>query len=103
MITATVGHKVNCSIGYLDQNGNPMLTTPTPDAPPGWENTTPSGETLVASPDGNTAETTTLTVGADLISLSLLVGGQAFTATLAVTVEATPQQLTTIVINAVVV
>ena len=103
MIPVTVGHKIECSIGYLDENGNPMLTAPTPDAPPVWTNTTPAVETLVASPDGSACEATTLTAGSDLISLSLFVASQAYTATLAVTVGAAPQRLTTIVINAAVV
>ena len=30
-----VGHNIALSIGYLDQNENPMLTPVTPDAPPG--------------------------------------------------------------------
>jgi hypothetical protein len=103
MVTATVGHKIECTIQYLDQNGNPMLTAPTPDAPPVWSNTTPAVETLSPAADGSTCEADTLTAGADMISLSLLVGGKAFTATLAVTVGAAPQALTSIAIAATVV
>jgi hypothetical protein len=93
MVTVTVGHKINCSIGFLDTNGNPMLTPPTPDAIPTWTNTTPASETLVASGDGLTAVATALAAGSDAINLALAVGGVAFTASLAVTVQAAPQTL----------
>jgi hypothetical protein len=98
--TVTVGHKLELSIVYLDQNGNPMLTTPVPDAVPVWSNTNSATEMLVAAADGNTAEATTVAVGSDVISLSLVVGGKSFSATLAVTVQPAPQVLTSVAINA---
>lgn len=101
MITLTLGHNVECSLAYLDANGNPMLATPTPDAPATWTNTTPATETLIASADGNTCEATTLAVGTDSISVSVTVGGKTFVASVAVEVDAAPQVLTSVAINTV--
>jgi hypothetical protein len=103
MVTVTVGHKINCSIGFLDQNGNPMLTKPTPDAPPSWTNTAPASETLVAAPDGLTAVATAVAAGSDEIDLSVTAGGTVFKALVAVTVQAVPQTLGSVVINTTVV
>ena len=103
MVTVTVGHKINCSIGFLDQNGNPMLPKPTLDATPSWNNTTPASETLVAAPDGLTAVATALAAGSDEIDLSVTVGGAVFKALVAVTVQAVPQTLGSVVINTTVV
>ena len=100
MTDVTLGHKINLSIAYLDQNGNPMLTAPTPDAPPSWSNTTPATETLAVDPTGNTATATTVAVGTDVIDLSVTVGGQTFTATLGVNVSPVPQVLTSVAIVA---
>jgi hypothetical protein len=99
MVTVTVGHKIECSIGFLDAAGNPMLVTPTPDAPPTWTNTTPATETLVAAPDGLTAVATAIAAGSDEIDLALSVGGVAFKALVSVTVQAAAQVLTSVVIN----
>ena len=101
MIKVTVGHTVALTIGYLDQNSNPMLTTPKVDAPPTWVNTTPATETLVAAADGLSASTTAVAVGTDVVSLALAVGGVPFAATLSVEVDAAPQVLTSVIINAV--
>jgi hypothetical protein len=103
MVTVTVGHKINCSIGFLDTNGNPMITPPVPDAVPTWTNTTPATETLVASGDGLTAVATALAAGSDEIDLALAVGGVAFKALVAVTVQAAPQTLGSVTINTTVV
>jgi len=101
MLTLTLGHNVECTIAYLDQNGNPMLTNQTPDSPPVWTNTTPATETLVVSPDGLTAEATTVAVGTDSIGVTVVVGGATFTASVAIEVDAAPQTLTSVAINAV--
>lgn len=101
MTKVTVGHKIALSIIYLDQNSNPMLAAPTPDAPPTWSNTTPATETLVAAADGLSANTTALAVGTDSVSLSLAVGSATFSASLSVEVDAAPQVLTSITIDAV--
>jgi hypothetical protein len=100
MIKVTVGHKLAATIGFLDQNGNPLLTKTTTDAPPVWSNTTPATETLVAAADGLSASTTTLALGTDVINLALAVGGVAFTASLSVEVDAAPQVLTSVSILA---
>ena len=102
MVDVTVGHQIACSISYLDQNGNPMLVTPTPDSPPVWANTTPATETIVPSADGLTCQATTVAVGTDVISVTDIVAGVSFSATLAVNVTAVPQVLTSIAITPVV-
>ncbi len=101
MIEVTVGHQIVATISYLDQNGNPMLTQPTPDSAPVWTNSTPATETLVAAADGSSATATTVAAGTDTISLSVIVGGQTFAATLSVQVDAPPQVLTSVAIDAV--
>ena len=100
MVDVTVGRSLALSIEYLDQNGNPMLTNPTPDAPPSWTNTTPETETITPSADGLTCTAQTLAVGTDSIGLTVVVGGQDFVASLAVSVGAVPQVLTKVGINA---
>src|SRR5690242_3219120 len=87
------------AIGFLDQNGHPMLATPTPDAPPTWTNTVPADETLAVSADGLTCAATAVAAGADEIDVSVTVGGVAFKAALAVTVAAQPQVLTSVEIT----
>ncbi len=93
MLEVTLGHKIACSLVYLDTSGNPMLTQPAPDAAPVWSNTTAATETIVASADGTTCVATTVAAGTDSIGVALNVGGQAFTASLAVTVDPLPQTL----------
>ena len=88
---------------YLDADGNPMLTTPTPDSPPVWSNTTPATETLAVAADGLTAVATSVAVGTDSISVTDIVGGQTFSASIIVNVGAKPQVLTSIQIAATVV
>ena len=96
----TVGHKLNLAVAFFDQNGNPMLTAPTVDAAPAWSNATPATETIVASADGLSCVGTPVAPGTDTVSLSLTVGGVAFSATLAVEVDAAPQVLTSVGITA---
>lgn len=99
MISVNVGHQVACTIIYLDQNGNPMLTTPTPDAPPAWTNGNTAVDTLTVAADGLTCQINALTVGSDTVSLSLAVGGKSFSASLSLAVQAAPQVLTSIAIG----
>lgn len=101
MFPVTVGHVVTSTIVYLDQSGNPMLTTPTPDAPATWTNApNPAGiDTLAVSPDGNSCTLTTTAAGADTLSLSVTVGGKTFTATEGITISAAPQVLTSVSIS----
>ena len=94
----TVGHTLNMAIAFLDQHGNPMLTTPTPDATPTWTNTTPATETIAPAANGLTCIGTPVAPGNDSVSLTLAVGGVSFSATLAVEVDAAPQVLTSIAI-----
>ena len=100
MTTVSVGHTISMSIGYLDTNGNPMLVTPAPDNAPAWTDTTSATETLTVAPGGLTASALAIAPGSDTVSVALAVGGQQFTASLAITVEAAPQVLGSIVLNA---
>jgi len=95
-VTVNVGHSVNMTIAYLDANGNPMLTPPTPDTPPTWTNTSTSVGTLTVAGGGLTATELAIAPGSDVVNLSLTVDNVAFSATLAVTVDAAPQVLTSI-------
>lgn len=98
--TQNVGQSLPLSIEYLDQNGQPMRTTPTPDTAPQWANSDTATETLVASVDGKTAVATAVAAGADTVEVTLAVGGRSFTATLDVTVMPAAQTLTSIAIIA---
>ena len=98
MVDVNVGHTVACSIVYLDQNGNPMLTTPTPDAPPTWTNAQPTVDTLVVGPGGNTCTVDAIAAGIDVVTLNLAVAGVSFSATLQVSVHTAPQVLTSVTI-----
>lgn len=99
-VAVNVGHTVSMSIVWLDQNGNPMLTTPVPDAPPAWTDTTPSTGTLTVAPGGMTATELAIAAGTDTVDLSLSVGGEAFSASLGITVSAAAQVLTSVSIAA---
>jgi hypothetical protein len=92
--------QLGLSIAYLDQKGNPMLVTPTPDVLPVWTNSTPATETLSPSADGLTCDVTTVAVGQDVISLAVIVSGADFSATLNVNVLDEPQVLTSVAIVA---
>ena len=96
--TITLGHKLSLALQVLDQNGNPMLATVAFDAVPTWANTTPATETLLASGDGQSATATPVAVGPDTISVSCIIGGKTFTATLSVEVDPAAQVPTSIVI-----
>lgn len=97
-ITTTVGHTVSYVIQYLDANQNPMLVTPTPDAPPTWSDApAPAGAaTLVADPTGLTAVDTCNAAGSDTVTCSLTVGGVAYSASSTIGISAAPQVLTSI-------
>jgi hypothetical protein len=97
-ITVSVGHTINFTLVYLDQLGNPMLVTPTPDAAPTWTDTTPATGTL--TPGGNTASEIAIAAGTDTVSVALAVATVAFTASIGVTVTAVPQVLTSVQIAA---
>lgn len=101
MTDITLGHGLDLSISYLDQDGNPMLVTPTPDSAPAWTQTTPATETLVVGADGNTAHAQSVAVGSDSIGVTVVVGGTTFTASIIVNVAAAPQVLTSVGIVAV--
>lgn len=100
----TAGHSVDAAIGYLDQNGHPMLVAPTPDSPPAWTNapSAPGIDTLTASADGSTAVLATNAADADssdTLSVTVSVGGHSFSASLAIAISSAPQVLTSVVIN----
>jgi hypothetical protein len=98
--TFNVGHQDMMTIAYLDQNGNPMLVTPTPDHPPAWTNApVPAGcDTLLATADGSSATVTGVAVGQDTITLTVVVGGKSFVATDSITITAAPQVLTSVAV-----
>jgi hypothetical protein len=97
--TVSVGHKVNCTLAFLDQNGNPMLTVPTPDSPPVWSDTNSAAETIVAAADGLTAVGTAISPGNDTVNVTAVVGGTSFSAATAVLVSPEVQVLTSIAIT----
>lgn len=104
MFTVNVGHTVESTILFLDQNGNPMLTPVTPDSPPVWTNTpsSPPVDTFTVSPDGLSSALAATAAGSDSLSLTVIVGGVTFTASEAITIAAAPQVLTSVQISSVV-
>lgn len=102
-VSVNVGHKVEFSLSFLDQHGNPMVTTPTPDSAPVWVNTNSAAGALTAAANGLTAEEVAVAPGSDTVSVHLAVGGNSFTATVDLTVQAEPQVLTSVAIVATVV
>lgn len=97
-VNVSVGHTVSMSLLFLDQNGNPMIVTPTPDAPPAWTDTAPATGTLTAAANGLTATEIAIAAGTDTVSVALAVGGVSFSASVAIDVAAAPQVLTSIAI-----
>ncbi len=102
-INLTAGHTDAMSIAYFDQNGLPMVTAPTPDAPPTWVNVPSSADTFtVAGPSNLTASLAALAEGTDSVTLTVVVGGVTFTAVQPVNIAAAPQVLTSVeIVNAV--
>lgn len=101
MTPVTAGHKVTYAIVYLDALGNPMLTTPTPDSPAAWTDapSAPGIDTLTVDPTGNSAvlqTNPTAPAGSDVVTMTVVVGGQTFTATDSVVISAAPQVLTSV-------
>jgi hypothetical protein len=104
-ISMSVGHSAALSIVYLDQNGNPMVVTPTPDSPPSWTNApNPTGDDTLtpASPGDTVATLTANAAGTDTVTVSVTVGGAVFAATLPVNISPAPQVLSSVQINPVV-
>jgi hypothetical protein len=99
-VTLTVGHTVDFALVFLDQNGNPMLVTPVPDAAPIWSDITPATGTLTPAASGLTASELAIAAGSDTVSVSLMVGGVSFSASIDVTVTSVPQVLTSVAIAA---
>ena len=97
-VSVSVGHTVSMSLIFLDQSGNPMLVTPTPDAAPVWTDTTPATGTLTAAANGLTATELAIAAGSDTVSVALAVGGEQFSASVAIDVAAAPQVLTSVAI-----
>lgn len=102
-ISVTVGHKVDFKLAFLDQHGNPMLSPVTPDSPPVWIDTNSAVGTLTAAADGLTAEETAVSAGTDTVTVSLMVGGAKFEASVDVVVQPEAQVLTSVQILATVV
>jgi len=94
-VPMTIGHVDNMSLEYLDTDGNPMLVTPVPDAPPTWvdNSATPGAATLVVAASGLTATETAVAAGTSTGTMTFTVGGVAFTDTWTLTITAAVQQL----------
>lgn len=97
-VTLSVGHTLTETIAFLDQSGNPMLVTPTPDSPPSWSDTNSAVETLSVSPDGLSFSGPAIAAGTDVVNLTVIVGGVSFSAVENVTVTPAPQVLTSVAI-----
>jgi hypothetical protein len=95
-LNMTVGQSDSINMAFLDQNGQPMATNPTPDAVPTWTNSTPATDTLTVAADGLSANDAAVAVGTDSITATLLVGGVSFSAQLDVNVTAPAQVFTSI-------
>lgn len=102
MLTESLGHSIAFTVTVLDANGNPMLTPVAFDSPPAWTQSTPATESLVVAPDGASAQASSLAVGTDSISVSAVVGGKTFAASIAVEVDPVPQVASAIRIDGVV-
>lgn len=103
MTDVSVGHTVVDTIVYLDQNGNPMLVTPTPDTPPTWTNMAAATvDTMTVSADGSTDTIQALAAGVDTVTVNVIVGGKTFTAAQQLSIAAAPQVLTSVAIDGVV-
>lgn len=102
MGTVTVGHQVNFTITYLDQNGNPMLTPVTPDAAPSWSDVGANAAGFTQAADGSSAQLVASVAGQDTVSVSVTVGGKKFSASDLITDQPAPQVLTSVAINEVV-
>ena len=104
-LALNVGHVATLGLQFTDQNGNPMLTQPTPDASPGvqWSDVPGSPASATLAPNGATATETAVAAGTDTVTATASVGGVAFSASLTVNVSAAPQVLTgmEIVVNSV--
>ena len=83
-----VGQTTPLSIRYLDENGQPMPTDPTPDFPPVWSQTNTAVDLLTPAADGLTASAKGVVAGSDTIKMDVSVGGKSFSATLDMTVNA---------------
>jgi hypothetical protein len=99
-VNLTVGHTDTMGIAYFDQNGNPMLVTPTPDSPPAWANTPSADDTLVVNGPGNlTAVVTATASGTDNVTVTVVVGGKTFSASQPLNISPVPQVLTSVEIT----
>ena len=95
-VPLNVGHTANMSLVFTDQNGNPMLTQPTPDASPAttWSDAPGSPAVGVLTPAGNTASELAENPGSDVVSVTTYVGGVEYQASVTLVVSAAPQVLT---------
>lgn len=85
--TVTAGKTVPLSIGFLDQFGAEFVPTPTPDSPPTWTQANPAAGALSFSADGLTGHYAAANAaGADTVTMTVMVGGVIFSATLDISV-----------------
>lgn len=95
-----VGQSDTLALVFLDQNGQPMATAPTPDSVPAWTNTTPATDTLTVAADGLSATDAAVAGGTDQIGVTVVVNGQTFNAVLDVNVTPAAQVFTNVAIVA---
>lgn len=88
MTDNTIGGKgVDIRVRFLDAGGNEVVATA--DSPPTWTNNA-AFETLTVSADGLSAHATAVAAGADTISVTAVVSGTSFSASVVVDVKAAP-------------
>lgn len=88
MTDNTVGGKgVDIRMRFLDAGGNEV--TAVADSPPTWTNNA-ALETLTVAADGLSAHATAISAGADTISVTAVVSGTSFSASVIVNVLAAP-------------
>ena len=100
LVVGQVGDETDTmTIEFLDQNGNQMVTTPTPDVPPVWTNApSPAGaDSFAVAVGGLSATLSALAAGSDTVNLTVTVGGVVFTATqpFSIAIPAPPPQVLT--------
>ena len=99
----SVGHTDTIMINYLDKNGNPMLVNPTLDSPPVWAITStpqsPTPDAITYDPSNTVAVMQALDPGSVNVSVTVKIGGKAFSAQDTITIDPAPQVVTSISLN----
>lgn len=84
-----IDNQLPLSVAFIDSAGNPIMPAPTPDTLPVWVITDTTVATVTASTDGLTAIVNPLLVGGSTtITLTVVIGGTTFNATLDIVIVA---------------